>query len=131
MIKKGLMKTIILILLISTFIIGNSNIISYAEDTVDGVISGADDFVKTGEKQTSINEGELKNTSNFLYNLLLGIGIIVAVIVGVILGIKYMIGSVEEKAEYKESLFAYAIGCVVIFGAFGIWKIAVNILSTI
>ncbi|MCI8412448.1 MAG: hypothetical protein HFJ40_08565 [Clostridia bacterium] len=130
MIKRGLIKVIILILLTNMFI-GYSNTVSYADDTVDGIISSADKFIKDGEKQTAINEGKLKNTSNFLYNLLLGVGIIIAVIVGIILGIKYMMGSVEEKAEYKESLFAYAVGCVVVFGAFGIWKIVVNILVTI
>ena len=62
--------------------------------------------------------------------MLLAFGIITAVIVGSILGIKYMIGSVEEKAEYKQTLLAYLISCVVVFGAFGIWKLVINILSS-
>ena len=52
---------------------------------------------------------------------------IVAVLIGAILGIKFMIGSVEEKAEIKAALVPFIIGCVVVFGAFGIWKIVVTI----
>ena len=64
-----------------------------------------------------------------LYNALLIIGIIIAVIVGTILGIKFMIGSVEEKADIKKLLIPYIVGCIVVFGAFGIWKLVVTILA--
>lgn len=98
--------------------------------TIDEVISGADGFIEKGETNVSIDENELRDTIDFLYNLLLAFGIIAAVVVGSILGIKYMLGSVEEKAEYKETLMAYFISCVVVFGAFGIWKLVINILSS-
>ena len=42
-----------------------------------------------------------------------------------------MVGSVEERADLKTALIGYVISCFVIFGAFGIWKLAVNILSNI
>ena len=38
------------------------------------------------------------------------IGIVVAVIILMILGIKYMLGSVEEKADYKKAIIPYLIG---------------------
>lgn len=98
--------------------------------TIDSTIGSAKKFISNGKDKT-IDEDKLKSASDFLYNLLLGIGIIVAVIVGSILGIKYMTGSVEEKAEYKETLIVYLVGCVVVFGAFGIWKIVVNILAEV
>lgn len=97
--------------------------------SIDEIFNSADNFVKKGNEET-IDETELKNVSNFLYNLLLGVGIIVAVIVGIIIGMKYMAGSIEEKAELKQQALAYVISCIVIFGAFGIWKIVVNTLST-
>lgn len=103
----------------------------YAADTPDSVMAGADSFITDGEKNVSYNKDELHNTSNFLYNLLLGLGIIVAVIVGIIIGIKYMIGSIDEKAECKQLLLPYFVSCFVVFGAFGIWKLAVNIFSKI
>lgn len=42
------------------------------------------------------------------------IAAIVAVVIIAILGIKYMLGSVEEKAEYKKSFMPLIIGIVVV-----------------
>ena len=42
-----------------------------------------------------------------------------------------MISSAEEKAEVKKMLIPYIVGCIVVFGGFGIWKLVVNILQGI
>ena len=107
---------------------GSSGSTTSTPNTPDGVMQSAKDFITRGESSAHINESELSSTSNFLYNLLLGMGIVVAVIVGIILGMKYMVGSTEEQADIKQMLIPYIVGCFVVFGAFGIWKIAVNIL---
>ena len=44
-------------------------------------------------------------------------GSILAVAILVILGIKYMMGSTEEKAEYKKTLVPYIVGAIFIFAA--------------
>ena len=44
-------------------------------------------------------------------------GSIISVIVLVVLGIKYMMGSAEEKAEYKKSLMPLVIGIVIVMMA--------------
>ena len=44
------------------------------------------------------------------------IGTILSVTVLIVLGIKYMLGSVEERAEYKKSMMPYLIGAIMIFG---------------
>jgi len=56
-------------------------------------------------------------------------GIILSVVILVVLGIKYMLGSAEEKAEYKKTLMPYMIGAVLIFGASTIANIAYNFLK--
>lgn len=43
------------------------------------------------------------------------IGSIVSVITLAIMGIKYMVGSVEEKAEYKKTMLPYVIGAILVF----------------
>lgn len=41
----------------------------------------------------------------------------ISIIVLICLGIKYMVGSVEQKATYKKTLLPYAIGALLVFGA--------------
>lgn len=94
---------------------------------MDDTIEKADEFTNEGSSQ--IDATELQNFSNMLYNALLIIGIIIAVIVGAILGIKFMMGSVGEKADIKKLLVPYVVGCIIVFGAFGIWKLVVTILA--
>lgn len=62
-----------------------------------------------------------------MYKLLMAIGIIIMFAVGTVIGIQYMVASAEDKAKVKEALIPYIVGCIVIFGAFTIWSIAVNL----
>lgn len=50
-----------------------------------------------------------------IIEIITGIGIAVSVIALILLGIKYMVGSIEEKAEYKKSMIPYLIGAIMIF----------------
>ena len=99
-----------------------------SDTSLSGVISGGDSFIQAGKNGSAqIDKGSLQNASSSIYNILLICGVIIAVLIGSIMGIKFMIGSVEEKAEIKAALVPFAIGCIVVFGAFGIWKIVVTI----
>ena len=40
------------------------------------------------------------------------ISIVTSVISLMIIGLKYMLGSVEEKANYKQTMLPYVIGCI-------------------
>lgn len=105
---------------------------SAAAGSLDDVVGDADDFLaKADGKDDVITQGKLQSFSQTFYNILLTIGIVVAVLAGLIIGIKFMEGGVEEKAEIKELLIPYLVGCIVVFGAFAIWKIAVTILSEV
>lgn len=102
------------------------------EENLDDMINDADDFVSSAQKGKDIgtlNQQNLQNFSKTMYNILLAVGVAAAVIVGALLGIKLMISSVEEKAEVKGLIVPYIAGCVIVFGGFTIWKIAVEILS--
>ena len=124
MIKKILL--FFLIVVVFTCFVNINNV-----KACDNIISGADKFVNNGvaSSETAINSGGLKDLSDSLYNVLLVVGICVAVIVGAILGIQFMAGSVEQKAKVKDSLIPFVVGCVIIFGAFGIWKLIITILK--
>lgn len=45
------------------------------------------------------------------------VGVVVAVVILMIIGIKYMMGSAEEKAEYKKTMIPYIVGALLIFAA--------------
>ena len=91
----------------------------YSSDTsLSDVISGGDSFIDAGKDGSAkIDKGSLQNASSSIYNILLICGMIVAVLIGAILGIKFMIGSVEEKAEYKKSFMPLIIGIVLVVSA--------------
>ena len=69
----------------------------------------------TGDPGT--NTAGIQNIGNQIVTIISTIGSIVSVIVLVILGIKYMMGSAEEKAEYKKTLMPYVIGAALVFAA--------------
>jgi len=132
-----LTKKIILVLIFSLIscIIFTSTV--YAEETesaetesraqtLDQMLSSADAFLETGSDD-AIETGKLKETSDYIYNTLLVIAVAVAVIVGAYLGVKFMLETAEDKAKIKESLIPFVVGCFIIFGAFGIWKIVVEV----
>ena len=59
------------------------------------------------------------------------IGSIVSVLILVVLGIKYMMGSAEEKAEYKKTMIPYLIGAILIFAASNIASMIYSFANTL
>ena len=61
--------------------------------------------------------GEITSVGQKIMGIINTVGVVVAVVILMILGIKYMMGSAEEKAEYKKTMIPYIVGAVLIFGA--------------
>ena len=66
--------------------------------------------------------------TSFIYILSI-MGSALSIICMIILGVKYMTGSVEEKAEYKKTLLPYIIGAVFVFGASTVAAIVYSIFN--
>lgn len=118
---------ILLILLIIQFIYAPTCHASFWGDIFDlGKI-----FLEEGKASgaTMISGSAIKTEFNKIYNILFALGVVLTVIIGAALGIKFMFGSVEDQAKVKETLIPYVVGCVIIFSAFGIWKLMVTLLS--
>ena len=66
-------------------------------------------------------KGDGENATKFiskvegLLSIIQMVGVILSVIILVMIGIKYMLGSVEEKADYKKSKIPYLIGALMVF----------------
>lgn len=97
--------------------------------TLGEIIDEGGKFISSA-KGEQIKQENLQKMSNTIYNILLVLGIVIAVVVGAVLGIKFVTEGVEGKAEIQKALVPYIIGCVVVFGAFIIWKIVVDILQS-
>ena len=114
----------ILLIVIQSIFIPN---ISQANNGIDDVIKSGDEFINGGN--ILINKQELNEKQSFIYNSLFSVGVVLSVVIGGFLGIKFMLASAEDKAEIKQMLITYVVGCIVIYGAFGIWKLIITILD--
>jgi len=86
----------------------------------------------TNKNQTIQNDdGEIAKLGGQIASILTTIGIVVAVIVLLVLGIKYMIGSAQEKAEYKKTMIPYIIGAVLLLSASGIVRLLFSALKIV
>lgn len=121
---NNLIKTILLIALL-IFVMAPKVL------ALSGIISDAKGWRDRGQQasETALNTSKIETASSQIYNILLGVAVIAAVGVGAFLGIQFMTAGVDKRVEVKEALIPYIAGCVVVFGAFGIWKLAVNLIS--
>ena len=60
---------------------------------------------------------EIKTFGNNIVSVITTIGIVASVIILIIIGLRYMLGSIEEKAQYKKSMIPYIIGAGLVFTA--------------
>ena len=82
-------------------------------------------------KSNTIDSSQINGFMNSVINIVSMVGSAVAIIALIILGIKYMMGSAEERAEYKKTLFPYFIGAILIFAATNLADIIYTWASTI
>ena len=119
-------KKISYIFLIFVVIVMFFNINTVTADT--SFMDEAREFLTAGEGGN--NNIKLSTPLEVINNLLLGIGIGVSVLIATVMGIKFIIGSVEQKAEIKEMLIPFVLGCVILFGAIGIFRLVINAFNT-
>lgn len=67
------------------------------------------------EPSSMTRAGKLKNMGNTIIGIVQFVGSFTSVIALIVIGIKYMTGSIEEKAEYKKTMVPYVIGAILVF----------------
>lgn len=126
---KKMVLTLMLIIMIISVCFSNE---AYAAGSV---ADDGDSFINLGKEKYNenkpIDEGALQITSGEIYNLLFTIAVVLAFGVGLVIGIQFITGSVDEKAKIKETLVPYVVGCVVIFSAFTIWKLVIEVGNSV
>lgn len=103
--KYKKISIVLINLILILFIISNTVLGSGLIDSFKGSIS------------TSGNgANEVKTKSGEIVGVIQVVGTIVSVGMITILGIKYVLGSSDQKAEYRKTMLPYFIGAVLIFG---------------
>lgn len=113
---------IITVLLIAialiTFVANISNAALLTPDQID-----ASKATATGDTSTLVTK------ANNVAGMIRNIAVIAAVIIIMVLGVKYMLGSVEEKAEYKKSFMPLIVGIVLVVAATSIASFIFNMMG--
>ena len=118
------------------YIIDTIKVVGSAQQVIDsggGSTSSGEFGVGDLNGTTSSGSDEIKDVGNNIIQILSTVASIISVLVLILLGVKYMFGSVEEKAEYKKTLMPYIIGATLVFAASGIagiiYSIAINVFK--
>ena len=80
---------------------------------------------------TTTMPNEAQAMAGKLLGILQVIGSVIAVIVLIVLGIRYMLGSAQEKADYKKSMIPYVIGAVIVFTGTVFPKVIYDVVTSI
>lgn len=127
--KKMLIK--IIFMLITMYVV-ISNIYVSKATTLEEMEKQAGDFITKGQAQAEkakIDAGEIAENFVGIGQILTLVGAGVLVAVTTYMGIKYLTSGPEAQAKLKVQLIGIVVSGVVIFGAYGIWKLVVDIAS--
>ena len=116
-------KNVIFIIFLLISLLLTINTISYA-DTIN-----PNDF-RPGQVHVSGGEKAINLAEKIIGGITV-VGTVVAVVVTLALGIKYMVGSIEQRAEYKKSMVPILFGMMMLFGVSWIIKLIYNIMTGI
>ena len=120
------MSKIVSIILMAMILVTMTTTVMAAEETE----KAADITPSSIDGSTSdVDVTNISTLGNSIVRILTTVGVVASVIVLVVLGIKYMMGSAEEKAEYKKTLMPYVIGAGLVFAASGIANIVYTFMK--
>lgn len=100
---KNKKKLVLIILFIIVTVISTVTLATYKPKDFD-IIKGS-------------NTKEIEDIGGKILGIIRMIGTVISVGMLMIIGIKYVLGSSEEKAGYKKTLFPYIIGAILLFAA--------------
>lgn len=110
---------IVLILLSIIIVLINSTVLATTIDTE-----------KYNPGHIDRNEGKrITSMAGKVLGTIRNVGVVISVIIISIIGLKYMLCSLEEKANYKENMIPYVVGCFLLALATTIPSIIYDVLN--
>lgn len=97
--------------------------------TMSAMVLATTDIGGVSINPTTPTDTTYQTVGNKVIGVIQVVGIIISVVCLMVLGIKYMMGSAEEKAEYKKTFIPYIVGAVVLFAASALAKSIYNLAS--
>lgn len=115
---KKIMKILTILLIVTTLISFSAN-----------VYASGDPLNPSNLKATYGDASVLQNKAGQIMGGIRNAAVIAAVIIIMCLGVKFMLGSVEEKAEYKKTFLPLIIGIVCVVAATSIATFIFNMVD--
>ena len=113
--KRVLISFLIMLII---FFLNTLSVKAHDVETIDS-IKVATGVVNPDEyRPDAIDEEDIKpavKIGNTIINTIGVIGAITSVLALILMGLKYMMGSVSEKAEYKKTMIPYLVGVLIFF----------------
>ena len=106
----------------------------YSEAYGDDGESGYGFELTPGAFKTDSNKVETNDMQNIgaqIATIIRNVGLAITVIILMILGVKYMTGSIEQKAEYKKTMLPYVIGAGCLFGVSAIAQLVKTVAESL
>lgn len=70
-------------------------------------------------------------SAGVIVNAIINVGLVISIVMFMALGMKYMMGSIEERAEYKKTLVPICIGTLMLFVSGKIVSVIWGIMSQV
>ena len=118
--KQVRVITAIIMIIAILFSIMNVAYAATAKQTLDDV-----------KKGDTVNLDDVTNLGQKIVGIMQIVGVVIAVVVLLVIGIKYLIGSAEERAEYKKTMIPYLVGAILIFASTTMVRVVYNIANAV
>lgn len=92
--------------------------IGYSSGETSKIASIKDPVTDPGSYEpVATSATKVKEMGNVIVGIIQTVGVVASVAILSVMGIKYMFGSMYEKAQYKETMIPYLIGAVLLFAS--------------
>lgn len=113
---KRILLSFLIVLII--FFLNTLSVKAHDVEIVDSIKVATGVVDPNDYRPGAIDEQDIKpavTIANTIINTIGVIGAIASVLALIIMGLKYMMGSVSEKAEYKKTMIPYLVGVLIFF----------------
>lgn len=121
---KKTVKVLTLLLIVITLISFTTSV--FAAQGTEITPSELEGKINYGD---SSDTGDLMTKAGKVMGMIRNVAVIASVIIIMVLGVKYMLGSVEEKADYKKSFVPLIIGIILVVSATSIATFIIGIIK--